>query len=222
MKFLEVIDELYDEFLDDKEDFQFISVFDKYNIEKNINFLYSAIEVEEMYWLGIVVNLEKRSITTFNCAALKFTNAMWALMIYWHKVIWFKEHIPRNSFMAWLDLLRRLPTRDRLQRWGLNVPQNCALCSNGLETHHHLFFECEFSSTIWIAFASGIWDNPPQTYTLHQPGLCSIASLVMLMSLRLSNSSFSPCSTLFGKRGMRASSPPSHLQLTSSTVLLTG
>ncbi|CAF2270966.1 unnamed protein product, partial [Brassica napus] len=43
VKFLEEIDELYDEFLDDKKSFQFGTGFDKYNIEKNINFLYSAI-----------------------------------------------------------------------------------------------------------------------------------------------------------------------------------
>ncbi|XP_048613526.1 uncharacterized protein LOC125587320 [Brassica napus] len=75
VKFLEEIDELYDEFLDDKKGFQFGTGFDKYNIEKNINFLYSAIAVAEKYWLGVVVNLEKRSITSFNCAAMKFTDA---------------------------------------------------------------------------------------------------------------------------------------------------
>lgn len=75
VKFLEEIDELYDEFLDDKKGFQFGAGFDKYNIEKNINFLYSAIAVAEKYWLGVVVNLEKRSITAFNCAAMKFTDA---------------------------------------------------------------------------------------------------------------------------------------------------
>ncbi|XP_048622647.1 uncharacterized protein LOC125591823 [Brassica napus] len=36
---------------------------------------FSAIAVEEKYWVGVVVNLEKRSITTFNCAAMKFTYA---------------------------------------------------------------------------------------------------------------------------------------------------
>ena len=75
VKFLKEIDELYDEFLDDKKSFQFGTGFDKYNIEKNINFLYSAIAVEEKYWVGVVVNLEKRSITPFNCAAMKFIYA---------------------------------------------------------------------------------------------------------------------------------------------------
>ncbi|XP_033143380.1 uncharacterized protein LOC117132676 [Brassica rapa] len=81
VKFLEEIDEFYDEFLDDKKSFQIGAGFDKYNIEKNINFLYSAIAVAEKYWLGVVVNLEKRSITTFNCAAMKFTDASLVLYV---------------------------------------------------------------------------------------------------------------------------------------------
>lgn len=75
VNFLEEIDEHYDEFLDDKKGFDFARVFDKYKIEKNISFLYSAIEVEETYWLGIVINVERRSITAFNCAADKYTDA---------------------------------------------------------------------------------------------------------------------------------------------------
>lgn len=58
----------------------------------------------------------------------------------WHKAIWFKEHIPRNSFISWVALLRRLPTRDIIRRWGLNVPDACVLCQAAVETHHHLFF----------------------------------------------------------------------------------
>ncbi|XP_022553626.1 uncharacterized protein LOC111203823 [Brassica napus] len=81
--------------------------------------------------------------------------------VYWHMVVWFKEYIPRNSFMAWLALLRKMPTRDRLRRWGMDVPSVCELCSTSSETHHHLFFECEYSSTLWQAFASQIWTNPP-------------------------------------------------------------
>ena len=44
-----------------------------------------------------------------------------------------------HLFHAWLALLRRLRTRDRLRRWGLNVPAECVLCSSGIETHHHLY-----------------------------------------------------------------------------------
>lgn len=81
--------------------------------------------------------------------------------VYWAKVVWFKENIPRNAFISWLALLRRLPTRDRLRRWGMNVPQECVLCSTGIETHHHLFFECEYSSSIWKHFAQAILPATP-------------------------------------------------------------
>ncbi|KAL0795647.1 hypothetical protein Bca101_067024 [Brassica carinata] len=84
-----------------------------------------------------------------------------APMVSWDKVIWFKERILRNSFMAWLALLRRLPTKDKLLRWGMNVTGDCVLCSSAKETYHHLFFECSYSSAIWNAFASQIWTNPP-------------------------------------------------------------
>lgn len=83
-------------------------------------------------------------------------------VISWHSVIWFKQYIPRNSFISWLAMLRRLPTRDRLRRWGMSVPEVCVLCSAAPETHHHLFFECSFSSSVWNYFASKVWDNPPQ------------------------------------------------------------
>lgn len=68
--------------------------------------------------------------------------------VYWHKVIWFKN-IPRNTFTAWRALLRRLQTKDRLQRWGIHVLGTCVLCNSALGTHHHLFFECSYSSALW-------------------------------------------------------------------------
>ena len=96
-----------------------------------------------------------------------------APVVFWHKVIWFKENIPRNTFMSWLDLLRRLPTKDRLRRWGLNVTDQCVLCNSAVETHHHLFFECSFSYALWLTFASNILPNPPED--LHSAA-ASIAS----------------------------------------------
>ena len=75
--------------------------------------------------------------------------------------MWFKENIPRNTFISWLAFLRRLPTRDRLRRWRMNVPQECVLCSTGIETHHHIFFECEYSSSIWKHFAQAILPATP-------------------------------------------------------------
>ncbi|KAL0856090.1 hypothetical protein Bca101_061243 [Brassica carinata] len=81
--------------------------------------------------------------------------------VFWSKVVWFKENIPRNAFVTWMAMLRRLPTRDRLRNWGLNVLADCVLCCTGVETHHHLFFECDFSSSIWKHFAQQILAAAP-------------------------------------------------------------
>lgn len=81
-------------------------------------------------------------------------------LVPWNKIIWFKEVVPHFSFITWLAIKGRLPTKDRLRSWGLNIPANCVLCSHGLETHDHLFFECSFSSAVWHAFASKIWAHP--------------------------------------------------------------
>ena len=83
-----------------------------------------------------------------------------AAPVFWSKVVWFREYIPRYSFMFWLALLRRLPTKDRMRRWGMEVSETCVLCSTGIETHHHLFFECTYSSSIWLYFASQIRSFP--------------------------------------------------------------
>ncbi|KAL9281304.1 putative reverse transcriptase zinc-binding domain-containing protein [Arabidopsis thaliana] len=48
----------------------------------------------------------------------------------WNKVIWFKEAIPKFSFITWVAMKERLPTRDRLLSWGLSVSLLCVLCSS--------------------------------------------------------------------------------------------
>ncbi|XP_024013202.1 uncharacterized protein LOC112087525 [Eutrema salsugineum] len=80
----------------------------------------------------------------------------------WHKTVWFKEQIPRCSFISWLAMLHRLPTKDRLLRWGVNVDGSCVLCNSALENHDHLFFHCPFSSEIWLFFSRRLWNGSPQ------------------------------------------------------------
>ncbi|KAE8732369.1 Cysteine desulfurase 1 [Hibiscus syriacus] len=70
----------------------------------------------------------------------------------WHRLIWFPAHVPKFSLIAWMVLLDRLPTKDRLIRFGIAVGNNvCVLCGVGHESRNHLFLECPFASEIWQA-----------------------------------------------------------------------
>lgn len=69
-------------------------------------------------------------------------------IVSWAKVTWFAEGVPRFSFFTWLGIIKRLLIRDRLRRWGVNVPQACVLCPSQTESHEHLFFDCVSSSGI--------------------------------------------------------------------------
>ncbi|CAL9237898.1 unnamed protein product [Arabidopsis halleri] len=108
-------------------------------------------------------------------------------IVTWAKVVWFKEHVPRFSLITWMSILERLPTRDRLRGWGMNIPSSCVLCSHGDETHAHLFFECSFSSAIWEFFAMKFLPNPPlglqaaSTWVLGQPLRSHVATILKLL-----------------------------------------
>lgn len=82
----------------------------------------------------------------------------------WSKLIWFKEEIPRCTFVTWLAIQARLPTRDRLVSWGMNVPAACPLCLDGLETHDHLFFTCDFSKQVWDCFTGWMLPTTPASF----------------------------------------------------------
>lgn len=72
----------------------------------------------------------------------------------WTKAIWTPGSIPRQSFHAWLVALNRIPTRDRLLNWGLQVPSLCLLCNSVDETRDHLFWDCGYSYALWSQVAS--------------------------------------------------------------------
>lgn len=74
----------------------------------------------------------------------------------WHSTVWFKEEVPRCTFITWLAMLERLPTRDRLIPWGLTVPNCCVLCNGGVESHSHLFFECRLLLVCGCIFVAGL------------------------------------------------------------------
>lgn len=62
----------------------------------------------------------------------------------WSRLIWHSNVVPRHAYVAWLAVLGKLPTLDRLNRWGLVNATSCWFCEKG-----HIFFECIYSKCIW-------------------------------------------------------------------------
>lgn len=67
----------------------------------------------------------------------------------WFAAVWSSRSIPRQSFHAWLVVLNRIPTRDRLISWGLQVPPLCLLCNIKDESRDHLYWECDYAYDLW-------------------------------------------------------------------------
>ena len=82
----------------------------------------------------------------------------------WENIIWITGGIPKHSFLCWLFILNRCPTRDRLLRWGLQTSPNCLLCNTSPESRDHLFFSCPFSWNLWSLLAIRAGLNPEQQW----------------------------------------------------------
>jgi hypothetical protein len=70
-------------------------------------------------------------------------------MVEWHDIVWFKNVVPRHSFLLWMAIQQKLTTQDRLHRFGIHGPNRCPLCLRNNEDHNHLFFECAYTKAIW-------------------------------------------------------------------------
>ncbi|XP_026433567.1 uncharacterized protein LOC113331007 [Papaver somniferum] len=69
--------------------------------------------------------------------------------VIWLYLVWFKNYIPRQSFITWVTLHGRLKTRAKLKQWGLIENPSCVLCDGGIETEDHLLHEYNFAAIIW-------------------------------------------------------------------------
>lgn len=79
----------------------------------------------------------------------------------WYPLIWIKKGIPKHKTLAWLMLLNRSPTRDRLLSWGLQTDPLCLLCNRENESRNHLFFSCTYSASVWNHFSIRLGINSP-------------------------------------------------------------
>ncbi|GKA38795.1 retrovirus-related pol polyprotein from transposon TNT 1-94 [Tanacetum coccineum] len=86
----------------------------------------------------------------------------------WYRIVWFTHCIPRNAFNLWLIMRQRLKTQDMMRPWDVGqnttvVSNTCPLCNMQMDSHEHLFFECRFSSKVWLSIRNlaGMDNIPP-------------------------------------------------------------
>ena len=58
------------------------------------------------------------------------------------------------AFILWMAIKEKLQTQDRILKWSNDQSMKCPLCKKVNDSHDHLFFECEYSKTIWIELKS--------------------------------------------------------------------
>ncbi|XP_039069262.1 uncharacterized protein LOC120215754 [Hibiscus syriacus] len=72
----------------------------------------------------------------------------------WQNLIWFPMHIPKFSLIAWMSLLNRLPTRDRLLKMGISTEWTCVNCRIDQEIRNHIFCQCTLAVQLWSSVLS--------------------------------------------------------------------
>ncbi|GJY44923.1 hypothetical protein Tco_0433136 [Tanacetum coccineum] len=81
----------------------------------------------------------------------------------------------------------------KIKQWGSYDVMKCPLCINDTDSHSHLFFECEFSKTIWekVTWKTGVngketnWNNNVEAFAKKWNGN-SINSIIRRISLAAS------------------------------------
>ncbi|XP_071708937.1 uncharacterized protein [Rutidosis leptorrhynchoides] len=75
-----------------------------------------------------------------------------APVVDWFPIVWYSQCIPCHAFLLWMVIKKKLKTQDRLRDWEVQNGSNlvCVFCKRCVETHEHLFFECEYSAAVWM------------------------------------------------------------------------
>lgn len=77
----------------------------------------------------------------------------------------------KMTLFLWLLFCNKNLTWDALQQRGWSGPGRCSLCLVASETNHHLFFNCPFSSLIWLEL-SRFYGFPHLTFSSVQEAIC--------------------------------------------------
>ncbi|KAK4713181.1 hypothetical protein R3W88_019088 [Solanum pinnatisectum] len=81
------------------------------------------------------------------------------------ELIWNSVSLPRQRFIMWLAIQKRLLTKERLKHMNIQVATTeCCLCQEAvLKTNKHLFVECEYITRVRTSLL--IWTNTPMPAT---------------------------------------------------------
>ncbi|XP_021996282.1 uncharacterized protein LOC110893484 [Helianthus annuus] len=132
-------------------------------------------KLDRLVWKDGDNMLDHSSFTVWNTIRLREQEVDWA------KIVWFPQCIPRHAFLVWLIMRRKLLTQDKILKWDLARRKNmnmmcCLLCYADVDSHDHLFFECQFSSQVWSLVRGNVnMDNV-------QPKWSSIVNWLMVRS----------------------------------------
>ncbi|KAF2577788.1 hypothetical protein F2Q68_00006360 [Brassica cretica] len=107
----------------------------------------------------------------------------------WDQCVWNAKGIPRHSFLTWLFVLNRCPTRDRLCSWGLQTDATCLLCNQAPESRDHLFYRCPFSWAVWEEVAMRCNLQPQRNWD---------QTMIQMQSLQDQRSYFEPQTEISG------------------------
>ncbi|XP_059639305.1 uncharacterized protein LOC132281633 [Cornus florida] len=91
-------------------------------------------------------------------------------VFHWHKLVWFKHHIPKHSLILWMAVKGRLNTLDAKPVLHKHYTNSCYHCNFAWESIDHLFFKCAYTSRIWkfVQEVAGFYIRPDNwTQLLH-------------------------------------------------------
>ncbi|XP_069143460.1 uncharacterized protein [Solanum lycopersicum] len=85
----------------------------------------------------------------------------------WRCLLFKNPARPKACFTLWILMNRKLPTVDRLIKWGITLDRGCVMCKRAEESMEHLFIQCQYAEAIWERLLRwiNVQTNMPKSWT---------------------------------------------------------
>lgn len=70
-------------------------------------------------------------------------------VVWWWKIFWFSNRIPKHSFVTWMTVRGGLKTLDKMYQWGVVDTRVCIICNRGHEKKQHHFYRYKATRSVW-------------------------------------------------------------------------